>query len=624
MDAYGEEHPRRIQVVHTRTATPIEAARCKLLVTKRINRCNGAWHYSYASFTAEFMRSVYLSRQECEFAVNTGTFYFEGRKIEATPGGHSFTSYVSKGSTSTKGHCNPHPEPFVAGNSTFSYHLERTSLHIELKTVQGVRDFQHDQVVFDDLRATLSKGFIHAPMYALYWNNQTEVTCDNGLLQSFDGTAQIRKLNDNGGSYDGAIVMVEQKQGTELFAGFKLSEKVIMCNRTAYATNVAQTYIYIVPYNADVLPLAKFGNSRYTKVETIQILTGNTAMHIRNSLNMYGGFKGVTEDLCRVERGTIHTKLNMLASGDRYALTKEYGPGYQFRLASSVAYVAKCEEKEATLASFPNCTREIPVYIGPNDTSTQVLFADPLTYNLVPSPTVVACDTVMPQKWVINGAWYCSWGKGVVVCRAPKTLDPKTTIRGIPNFAIKTPEGIFSKTQLEQHAVALALEGNKDAVITELIRSAIPATVTHPDGSFTFGVALPEYQIEKMQDLFLWNYFSLAWFLGTATSTVMYIILALRMLKWFFETILLFFKGWKRHGRFGKWILGLALNSFRDVLLGTKKKKSKDSQHAEEGGVPLSMKNAEAESNVYEVIQGNPSSTASSPRFGMRDNVNVV
>ncbi len=623
LDAYEKEHPRRVQVVHSTTAAPIEGLRCKVLVTKKLNRCHGVWHYSYPSFTAEFLRSHYLSRKECDIAVKTGKFQFEGRQIEATPGGESFTSYISKGATSNDGHCVPHPLPFTAGNETFKYHVERTSLHIELKKIEGVRDLAHDIVVFDDLRATLSKGYIHAPTHALYWDTKTEVSCDNTLLQSYDGEAKIRTLTNLNGQYDGAIVMVDTDKGGGRFAGFKLAEKVSMCNRTTFATNIPHTYLYIVPYNADVLPLGKFGNSRYTKVETIQLLTGNTAMQFRTSFDMYGGFKSYSEDLCRVERATIQNKLDHISSGGRYGFTKEYGPGYELTLAASVAYVAKCEEREATLATFRNCTRELPVVLGPNDTSSggQVLFADPLTYNLVPAPTIVTCDSVMPQKWVINGGWYCSYGKGVMLCPAPKKLDPKTAIRGIPNFGRRIPTGIFTRSQIEQHAIALILDGSKDAVLTEMIATAVRASVTHPDGSVTYGVALPDYQIEKMTDLFLWKYFSWTWLLGESCNVVIYTVLGLRLLKWAVDTVILFIRGWEKHRKLGKWVLGLGLNSFTDILFGENNRTK--SQKNDDKAIPTVMArtNLEPQENFYHVVGEHYSnvapSSASSLRFGM-------
>ncbi len=547
------------------------------------------WNYAYPEFFTEFYRTVYLSREECAIAVKTGVFFFEGRRVETAIGRDTGISYFAKGRTSDNGHCYPSSQPFISGNTTFDYHVEEVFLYMRFEEIEGTRDLQHDIVVFDDVRATLSKGYIHAPTHALYWDTKIEFTCDKGLLQSYDGTAQVKTLTSKGGSYEGAIVMVAPDDGKEIFAAFKLEEKVTICDLTTYSTNVPDTFVYIVPYNGDRLPLAKFGNSRYTAVESIQILTGNTAMQFRNNENMYGGFRTLTEELCRVERASLQNKLNHIAGGGKYGLTEEYGPGYQISIAGSVAYVAKCQEKEATLATFHNCTHELPVRIGPNDTS-QVFFADPLTYNLVHFPTIFACDPVMPHKWVINGAWYCSRGEGVMLCDAPKTLDPETGIMGMADFAKNLDGGIFSREQYEQHAVAMILDGSKDSVIAEMVAAAVVGKVTHPDGAVQFGLALPEYQVEEMDNNFLSKYFSWVLYFGKNCSRVMYIFLALQIAKWLWDTLLLFQKGWEKHGTYGKWMLGLFCHSVWDLIFESKNTQRDDCHDAaEEGSVPAAI-----------------------------------
>ncbi len=584
LDAYEEEHTRRIQVVHSSQVVPIIANKCQILVTKVVTRCHSIWHWAYPEFHSEFLRSVYLSKEECDVAVRTGVFFFEGRRVDNVPiGRDAGVSYISKGKTDDDGSCYNEPKPFVSGNTTFSQHMEETLLFIRLEQIEGKRDLKHDIVVFDDVRATLSKGYILAPTHALYWDTKTEFTCDKGLLQSYDGDAQIRKVNSASGSYDDSIVMVAPDEGKEIFAGFKLVDKIVLCNRTTFVTNVPDTFLYIIPYNGDRLPLAKFGNSRFTKVETIQMLTGNSAMQFQNSLDMYGGFQSMAQGLCRVERATIQNKLDHIASGGKYGFTKEYGPGHKITVAGSVAFVAKCEEREATLATFRNCTREIPIRLGPNVTSSQVLFADPITYNIVHFPTIVPCDSVMPQKWVMNGAWYCNFGEGSMLCPAPTTLDPLTNIRGIPELATTRRTGLFTETQLVQHALALVMHGSKDAVLAEMVAAAVTGRVTHPDGKVTFGVPLPDYQVEEMDNNFLWEYFSWVYFFGKTCSDIMYVCVALRILKWVIDTGLLVRKGWKKHGKIGRWMLGLFLNSFYDLIMTTKNNQGNNSNITEEG-----------------------------------------
>ncbi len=572
-------------MLHSKEELPVQGDLCRILASKRVTRCGDTYHYSHVTLQTEMLTPVYLTREACATAVATGVFHYEGQKIEVTPGAPSAFAYISKGkkpSQVRKGYCYPHPQPFYSGGKKYSDHIEETELLVTIEKTQGTRSINTDVVVFEDFKAPFLQGFMHTEDSAIFWDKETAVTCNNGIMQSFDGSAQVSTLRRNNGSYDDSIVMVLADQKKDILAGFKLAHHVRICNRTTYATNVPGTFLYIVPYNADVLPIRKFGlETKYTPVQKIQILTGNTAIFFEHTKNMFDGFKGVSQNLCRIEKATIQNKLDKLASGGKYALKQEYGPGYQLTIAASTAYVTKCEEKDATLATFHECTREIPVHIGANDTNSQILFADPLTYNLVPAPTIVTCDSVMPQKWVINGAWYCNWGDGNTPCPAPKTLDPRTTVRGIPSFNVPTG-GIFTKRQMENHRLAVIIGDARVALENEFTATAVGGRVIHPDGTVTFGVVLPKDQIATLNDNFLWKYFSWAWAMGTSCSQVMYLLAAFRILVFLFDTARLLWIGWQNHGKLGKWVWGVVWYSSMELIF-EEGKESPESKKVEEG-----------------------------------------
>ncbi len=624
-----------MQILHSKGDIPVQADFCRVLVNKRVTRCGSTYHYSHPTFYTELLTPIYLTREECATAIATRQFDYEGHKVQdITIGSQYSVAYISKGKKPDKGYCWPPSDgPFYSGGRKYTKHIEEVEMIVHLDRIEGTRSFQNDLVVFEDYKAPFLQGFMHTPDSAIFWEQDNPATCNNGLMQSFDGSAQVSRLSNNNRSYDDAIVMVVADQGEDILAGFKLGHHVHMCNRSTYATNVPGTFVYVVPYNADVLPIRKFGqDTKYTPLEKIQILTGNTAMFFQHSLNMYQGFKSMSEDLCRVERATIQNKLDHLSSGGKYALTKEYGPGYQLTIAASVAYVAKCEEKDATLANFPQCTQEIPLYLGPNVTSTdsQVLFADPLTYNLVPSPTIVTCDSVMPQKWVINGVWHSNFGNGVMKCDPPMTLDPRTKIRGVPEFADKVPGvGIFTKEQREDHVTAVMIEDAKVALENEFTASAVGGRRILRDGTVVFGVALPKDQLSRIHDSFLWKYFSWAWWLGENCSTILYILAALKMSKFMLDTAILFYKGWKNHGKLGKWVWGLVFYSAMDFIFDENKKTDDEKIDAqaevEQGMPPLPPRNEVtrfdpqvSSSFIIEPdnVQGFRSATA--PRLDMR------
>jgi hypothetical protein len=68
--------------------------------------------------------------------------------------------------------------------------------------------------------------------------------------------------------------------------------------------------------------------------------------------------------VCQVKRKGLLNKLQVLASGNKYALHDIYGPGFQIYLAGSVTYVTQCIPVEARLYDPTNCTEQIPAEIG--------------------------------------------------------------------------------------------------------------------------------------------------------------------------------------------------------------------------------------------------------------------
>ena len=118
----------------------------------------------------------------------------------------------------------------------------------------------------------------------------------------------------------------------------------------------------------------------------------------------YNWIDELTADLCQVDRKRLYNKLQALSgTSNQYALLDLYGPGHTVTVAGAIAYVTQCAPVEVTLAPYPNCTMEVPVFLnGPTQ------FADPYTYVLHEYGTKVVCNDIMTISWKINGVWMCA------------------------------------------------------------------------------------------------------------------------------------------------------------------------------------------------------------------------
>lgn len=162
----------QITPTRTSTSTPVAAKSCRILESKTVFPCGITMKFAPGGFLVEYLRPHLLSRDECDIAVRTGKFRFKGRNFRTEITGlQEQARYFSQGSITSDGQCLPPESSFDAGNATFRNHVEETHLYIEFKSIQGVRDLQHDLALFGELQAPFSQGYINTPFYAaLYWN----------------------------------------------------------------------------------------------------------------------------------------------------------------------------------------------------------------------------------------------------------------------------------------------------------------------------------------------------------------------------------------------------------------------------------------------------------------------
>jgi hypothetical protein len=126
----------------------------------------------------------------------------------------------------------------------------------------------------------------------------------------------------------------------------------------------------------------------------VNLLTHMHFLHLRRGLGNFRRFEEFQEADCQVERTGLFNKLQALATGNKYTLHNIYGPGFQFYLAGSVAYVTQCLPVEACLYNSTNCTQQIPAEIGSEEyENVTQKYANAQTMILQDFPTKVPCST---------------------------------------------------------------------------------------------------------------------------------------------------------------------------------------------------------------------------------------
>ena len=194
----------------------------------------------------------------------------------------------------------------------------------------------------------------------------------------------------------------------------------------------------------------------------------------------------ITKSLCQVERKTLYNKLQMLAGSDnKYALLDVFGPGHDIVSAgATVAYVVKCVPRDFTLASYPNCTTEIPVKEKGKEASGPVLFLDPLTYVLRTYPEIVVCSGVYEVRYKYEGKWFCASPAPRVCESEPDQLWPQVAPfheeRGFTD--VMTHAFLMNPDEMTARDQRMEQASYRKAMVTNMVRNSLESASGHQLG----------------------------------------------------------------------------------------------------------------------------------------------
>ena len=186
-------------------------------------------------------------------------------------------------------------------------------------------------------------------------------------------------------------------------------------------------------------------------------------MHLDRALAVDQRFAKLQKLICENEWKILFTKLHLISGSDsRTTMLDLYGPGYSLTRAGAAVYVTSCVRVQATIRSTPNCTQEIPIWVG-----NQTLFADPLTLVIQCYAAPLPCDVITPIRNKINQDWVCAL-PAFTLCAAPEQLDPTADkAYDAHDFTCGLGSGIFSPDQIHDHRLFHSTYNTRDAVVTQ-------------------------------------------------------------------------------------------------------------------------------------------------------------
>lgn len=461
---YQDEEPRQVQVLQVDTDVPVHAWVCKIEMTKKVARC-GHDSITYGDNFAAWEQTVPVPAAECLRAAETGVIKIMGRTFEAAAGTKRSVSFYSHGNVDANGNCETEVL-FVSEGQIFHWSYEQTLLVIYISKTRGTHDSSDGWVRFQNGRkAKFSEGFMHDAFEGTIVWPTLELPCEAKVSSVYFGNATLRRTKTE--ALMGAIVMVEAPE-TKQYAGLEIRRVHSVCAVHCYGTQVKGIVVCLLREGDGKVIQSTF--KAHFNPEAADIQTQMSFLHLTSNLETYDRFEILQTGLCQMERKVLAARLQMLAANQNpYALLDLYGPGHAVYVAGAVAYVAKCVEVEAIRLDYPNCTKEIPLGVGPNRT---LRFADPFTFILRTFPTILPCDNIMPIRWRINGRWICATPRATV-CTDAVTLNVTSKYFGTMDFTRGLAGGVFSEDQLEQHRLFKVAISAREAVLADVTNIAI-------------------------------------------------------------------------------------------------------------------------------------------------------
>jgi hypothetical protein len=465
---YMPESKEYITLLQIADTVPITGHRCSIVYTKEVTRC-GFNSITYGTTKAATERRYDLAPSECRHAVVTGEITVHGRNYQILALGQpQVYSFYTHGGVARDGSC------FASEGIWFDNSYEHYRVSITIEAIRGTADLSDGTAKFSNgLTADFHDGVVRDLFEGTIIWNTTIPDCEERTSTVYEGSAQahrrIREPTQTPATTDQSqtsahrrpidwedAVFIINNQGKEQFAGVVIREPTRVCDMLCHSTHIKGIVICIS------------GEQPHVK----NIETQLAFLHLRMNLDDLQRFSEIQHHLCRLERKSLYNKLQAIAGGrNPYALMDIATRGHRLYVAGAVAYIIKCKVIEATLTSYPNCTKEIPVTTG-NASDVVHRFADPITKVLTDYPTVLPCSELMPVRWRIMDTWHCSYPQ-LRACHEQATqLEPQAIRLKRRDFTQGMGQGIYTDEMRAQHRSFQRAYDARDAVVAKISNTA--------------------------------------------------------------------------------------------------------------------------------------------------------
>jgi len=561
-DDYSEPIPVKVQVLHTDTAVPVEAYQCAVTVTKMVVPC-GFTSITYAHSHPMWNRNIELTVPECSRAIEYGKYRYDGKEHNVSLNqDNSFTYYPQTEGVTYSGRCPTVNAQVIVDGLIYEKVYVEVHLSVKLRRIPGTLDTANGVVSWaNGIKANYASRVISDAVEGTMTWPVKEHACTSTVSQLYKGDAIARRRHND--TYQDSIILVENED-TKQFGGFLIKKQIVLCESTCLTTQVEGIIVCIILPFHDAIPDAKF-NPSFSQLKA-DLYTRITHLHLTTNMRMNSRFESIQFDLCRTEQKTHFNKLQAIAMRNPYALLDVYGRGHSIEVAGAVAYITKCQPREASIVAYPNCTTEIPLRLRSSNGTELVgdmVFADPLTWILKDYGTIIPCSDIHPVRWQVAGTWYCSHKTGAVASTctdSPGKLNTTTNIRNnkpIDNdFTRGMGMTMFTPEMIRQHQKYRLAYHSRGAVVQKVTNAATGNTIGNHH-SYLLGSPLSDDDVSTLTTSLGGFFFPLFPLVGEAWFTVVAVMLAFSMFRIFATFIFRGYLLYKEREGCGWWMLGV-------------------------------------------------------------------
>jgi hypothetical protein len=338
--------------------------------------------------------------------------------------------------------------------------------------------------------------------------------------------------------------------------------------------------------SVDNLDIFSYVNSKFVYVEK----------HIKTQLSRL--YQDIMEQKCVLERQILQNAL-LLASiaPDKMASRIMKAPGYTAVTAGEVIHLIKCVPVNCKIRHTEHCHNELPIIY--NNVS---MFLLPRSRIITKTGTIRDCNELLPVMYKIHDIWF-RIGTRSTETLPPPVIQPLT--KPLWKYMIPTTlatSGIYTSEDLDRLRNHIMFPVEKPSTLNNLAKGTMGHAI--PVGSLSTAGLLDEQALNKIAESTgkkLWKGFMN---FGSASAGILEIILIIRIIKLFVDTII---HGYTLHTVYG-WsihLLGTIWLSITHLLLHLAKSPKKEEQKDVENNTPEVQRDPEPATETSQQLKEN-------------------